>query len=86
MMGNEALDNVYSMVYLGAEIAGDGDQKVTLKHRCDIAWGRFAYHRRALTSTKLPISLKPGYMLYLSYLQWFTEPMLGCSPKRSENR
>ena len=58
MMGNEALDNVYSMVYLGAEIAGDGDQKVTLKHRCDIAWGRFAEHRRALTTTKLPTSLR----------------------------
>ena len=46
------------MVYLGAEIAGDGDQKVTLKHRCDIEWGRFAEHRRALTSTKLPTSLR----------------------------
>ena len=59
-MGNEALDNVYSMVYLGAEIASDGDQKVTFKHRCDIAWGCFAEHRRVLKSTKLPTSLRLG--------------------------
>ena len=37
-MGSNELDNVYSHVYLAAEIAGDGDQQVTLRHRCDIAW------------------------------------------------
>ena len=46
------------MVYLSAKIAGDGDQKVTIKHRCAIARGRFVEHRRALTSTKLPTSLR----------------------------
>ena len=39
-------------------MAADGDQQVTLKHRCDIAWGRFSQHRTVLTSTKLPISLR----------------------------
>ena len=50
-MGREELDNVYSFVYLGAEIAADGDQQVTLKHRCDIAWGRYNEHRTVLTLT-----------------------------------
>ena len=58
MMGNEALENVYGFVYLGGEIAGDGDQRVTLKHRCDIAWGRFAQYRTILTSSKLPVELR----------------------------
>lgn len=31
-MGSEELENVYSFVYLGAEIAADGDQQVTRKH------------------------------------------------------
>ena len=31
------LDSVYSFIYLGAEIAGDGDHSITLKHRCNIA-------------------------------------------------
>ena len=57
-MGQHELDNVYSFVYLGSEKAGNGDQLVTLKHRCDIAWGRYSQHRAVLTSTKLPISLR----------------------------
>ena len=57
-MGDENLENVYSFVYLGAEIAGDGDQHVTLKHRCDIGWGRYNSHRKILTSTKLPVKLR----------------------------
>ena len=40
-IGEVELENVYSFVYLGAEIAADGDLEVTVKHRCDIAWGRF---------------------------------------------
>ena len=32
-MCSEEIDNVYSFVYLGAEIAGDGDQLVTMKHK-----------------------------------------------------
>ena len=44
------LDNVYSFIYLGAEIAGDGDQEVTAKHRCDIAWGRYGEYKKVLLS------------------------------------
>ena len=58
VMGDEELSNVYSFVYLGAEIAGDGDQQVTLKYRCDIAWGRYNSHRTVLTSTKLPVQMR----------------------------
>ena len=57
-MGENTLDNAYSFVYLGAEIAADGDQEVTVKHRCDITWGRFSEYRKVLTTTKLPLSLK----------------------------
>ena len=57
-MGDNELQNVYSAVYLGAEIAGDGDQKVTFKHRSDIARSRFNDYRTTLTSTKLPIELR----------------------------
>ena len=57
-MGDNELKNVYSAVYLGAEVPSDGDQKVTLKHRSDIAWARFNEYRTTLTSTKLPISLR----------------------------
>ena len=57
-MGDNELQNVYSAVYLGAEIAGDGDQKVTFKHRNDIAWSRFNDYRTTLTSSKLPIKLR----------------------------
>ena len=52
------LENVYSFVYLGSELAADGDQQVTLKHRCDVAWGRFNEHRATLTSTKLPVNMR----------------------------
>ena len=57
-MGGEDLENTYAMVYLGSEVAGDGDQHVTLKHRSDIAWGRFNEYRTSLTSTKLPVALR----------------------------
>ena len=57
-IGQHELENVYSFVYLGSEIAADSDQQVTLKHRCDIAWGRFSQHRTVLTSTKLPVNLR----------------------------
>ena len=57
-MGSSYLENVYSFIYLGAEIAGDGDQEVTLKHRVDIAYGRFAEYREVLTTTKLPVQLR----------------------------
>ena len=57
-MGNAELENVYSFVYLGAEIAGDGDNEVTVSHRIDVAWGRYAEYRAILTSTKLPVSMR----------------------------
>ena len=57
-MGGEDLENTYAMVYLGSEVAGDGDQHVTLKHRSDIARGRFNEYRTSLTSTKLPVALR----------------------------
>ena len=52
------LENVYTMVYLGAEVAGDGDQQVTFKHQKDIAWGRYNEYRTVLPTTKLPIKLR----------------------------
>ena len=58
------LENVYAFVYLGAKIAGDGDHMVMVKHRCDIAWGRFGEYRKTLTSTKLVTDLK--VRLYVS--------------------
>ena len=57
-IGANELDNVYSFVYLGGEIARDGDQEVTVKHRCDIAWGRFGEYRRTWTTTKLSVNLR----------------------------
>ena len=68
MMGQDQLDNVYSFVYLGAEIAADGDQHVTLKHQSDIAWGRYREHGAALTSTKLPLNLRLYAALVVSTL------------------
>ena len=39
--GNNDLKNIYAFTYLGAEIPGGGDPLVPVKHRCDVAWGRF---------------------------------------------
>ena len=58
MMGDKELDNTYAMVYLGAEVAGDGDQQVMFKHRRDIAWGKFSEYRTPLTTSKLSINLR----------------------------
>ena len=57
-IGTSELDNVYSFVYLGAEVAGDGDPAVMVKHRCDIAWGRLGEYRKPLLSAKLPIDMR----------------------------
>ena len=57
-IGEKELDNVYSFIYLGSEHAADGDQQVTVKHRCDIAWGRFGEYKKVLLSTKLPVDLR----------------------------
>ena len=58
LLGNKELENVYSFVYLGAAIPGDGDPVTPLKHRSDVAWGRFNDMRTTLRSTKLPVSLR----------------------------
>ena len=57
-LGENELENVYTFCYLGAEIAGDGDNRITVKHRSDVAWGRFGDYRTTLTSTKLPVNLR----------------------------
>ena len=57
-IGDEKLENVYSFVYLGAEIACDGDPLVTAKHRCDVGWGRFNDYRKVFTTAKLPVALR----------------------------
>ena len=54
-IGNEELENVYSFVYLGAEVAGDGNPEITMRHRINIAWGRFGEYRHVLTAAKLPV-------------------------------
>ena len=51
LLGTNELQNVYSFTYLGAEIAGDGNHETPLKHRSDVAWGRFNNMRTTLTST-----------------------------------
>ena len=33
------LENVYSFVYLGAEIAANGDREVSVQHRINVAFG-----------------------------------------------
>ena len=65
-IGTEELENVYSFVYLGAEIASDGDPEITAKHRCDVAWGRFGEYKKSLMSAKLPIGIRVG--LYRSLI------------------
>ena len=57
-IGNEELENVYTFNYLGAEIASDGDVVIPVKHRCDVAWGRFGEYRKTLLAAKLPVSMR----------------------------
>ena len=57
-IGEQVLENVFVFEYLGAAIAADGDQTITLKHRCDVAWGRFGQYIKMLMSTKLPLDLR----------------------------
>jgi len=57
-IGNEELDNVYTFEYLGAKTAGDGDAEIPVKHRCDVAWGRFGEYSKTLLSTKLPVAMR----------------------------
>ena len=58
-IGNNELENVYSFCYHGAKIPGDGENRVTVKHRCDVAGGGFGEYRSTLTSPKLPVALRP---------------------------
>ena len=57
-INNNELENVYSFIYLGADIPADGDPEVAVQHRTNIAWGRFAEYRTTLQSTKLPRSTR----------------------------
>ena len=57
-IGEEELDNVFTFVYLGAEVPADGDPVIPVKHRCDIAWGRFGEYSKTLMSAQLPVSLR----------------------------
>ena len=57
-IGAEELENVYSFVYHGAEIPSDGDQIIPVKHRCDVAWGRWGDYMKALIPAKLPVDLR----------------------------
>ena len=57
-LGNQTLENVYSFVYLGSEVAGDGDPTIPVKHRTNVAWGRFGEYRRVLINTKLSINIR----------------------------
>jgi len=64
-IGDQELENVYDFVYLGCDIAGDGDQEVTVKHRCGIAWGKVGEYKKVLTSTKLPLKMRIRYFAAL---------------------
>ena len=50
LLGTNELQNVYSFIYLGDEIAGDGNHETLLKHRSDVEWGR--------TSMKLSVEFR----------------------------
>ena len=54
-ISGEEIDNVLSFVYLGSEVANDGDPETPLTHRCNIAWGRFGSYSKTLMAVKLPI-------------------------------
>ena len=45
-------------MYLGAESAADGNPEVTIRHRINVAWGRFGEYRHVLTAGKLPVSIR----------------------------
>ena len=82
-IGTEEIDNVYSFVYLGAEVPADGNPDVTIQHRCNIAWGSFNNYRKSLTAAKLPIqtriklyrSIVVETMVYGSSAWMFTDKM-----------
>ena len=57
-IGTEELENVYSFIYLGSEMASDGNPEVTVTHRINVAWGRYGDYRKTLMSTKLPIDMR----------------------------
>ena len=57
-IGQEELDNVYSFIYLGAEIPSDGNPEVPIVHRRNIAWGAFNNNRRIFTAAKLPVAMR----------------------------
>ena len=82
-IGQEELDNVYSFVYLGADVPADGNPEVPVQHRCNIAWGTFNDYRKSLTAGKLPTAMRTNLfrslvvstMVYGSSAWMFTESM-----------
>ena len=82
-IGSSDLDNVYSFTYLGAEIAADGNPEITVRHRINIAWGRYGEYRHVLTSKKLFIKIRMRLyaalivtpMTYACGSWLFTEPI-----------
>ena len=82
-IGDEEIDNVYGFVYLGADVPADGNPEITVKHRCNIAWGRFNDHRKSLTAGKLLVHLRThlyrtlvvSTMAYGSSAWMFTDSM-----------
>ena len=57
-IGQSDLENVYTFVYLGGAIACDGDPEVAVRHRVNVACGRFGEYRNVLVTAKLPISTR----------------------------
>ena len=53
-IGNDQLENVFTFTYLGAEIPGDGDPLIPIKHRCDVTWGCIGDYRKTLDVFKAP--------------------------------
>ena len=82
-IGQDELDNVYSFVYLGAEVPSDGNPEVPIQHRRNIAWGAFNNNRRTLTAAKLPVAMRlrlyrtlvVSTMIYGSKAWMFTDAM-----------
>ena len=82
-IGQEELDNVYSFIYLGADVPADGNPEVPVQHRGNIVWGTFNDYRKSLTAGKLPTAMRTNLfrslvvstMVYGSSAWMFTESM-----------
>ena len=57
-LADEVLENVYSFIYLGSKVAGDGDPIIPVKHRIEVAWGCYGNYRTLFKNTKLSTNLR----------------------------